>query len=97
MAYARVCVCICVFVCIFTGTLAATLDRHSLFVWRVGPEITHPLNLPHTKPYTVRSLHKHTHQAVIPAHAQLRSLTAMCVYGYVCVCVGRCVCDDCSV
>ena len=30
----------------------ATFDRHSLFVWRLGPEIQQPLNLHHTKPYT---------------------------------------------
>ncbi|GIL68600.1 hypothetical protein Vafri_21848 [Volvox africanus] len=34
------------------GTLAATFDRHSLFVWRTGVDIYQPLNLKHTKPYT---------------------------------------------
>ncbi|GIM13128.1 hypothetical protein Vretimale_16329, partial [Volvox reticuliferus] len=34
------------------GTLAATIDRHSLFVWRTGVDIYQPLNLHHTKPYT---------------------------------------------
>jgi hypothetical protein len=34
-------------------TFVATHDKHSLFVWRVGPEIGPPLNLHHTKPYTV--------------------------------------------
>ncbi|GAX72998.1 hypothetical protein CEUSTIGMA_g450.t1 [Chlamydomonas eustigma] len=33
-------------------TFAATFDKHSLFVWRVGEEIHQPLNLHHTKPYT---------------------------------------------
>ncbi len=37
------------------GALAATIDRHSLFLWRVGPEISQPLNLTHTRPYTVRT------------------------------------------
>ena len=35
-------------------TFVATFDKHSLFVWRVGEEIYQPLNLHHTKPYTVR-------------------------------------------
>lgn len=39
-----------------TGTLVATIDRHSLFVWRAGPEISQPLNLHHTKPYTVSAM-----------------------------------------
>ncbi|GLI71536.1 hypothetical protein VaNZ11_016768 [Volvox africanus] len=34
------------------GTLAATFDRHSLFVWRTGVDVYQPLNLRHTKPYT---------------------------------------------
>ncbi|KAG2432689.1 hypothetical protein HYH02_006674 [Chlamydomonas schloesseri] len=34
------------------GGLAATIDRHSLFVWRTGTDIYQPLNLHHTKPYT---------------------------------------------
>ncbi|KXZ45497.1 hypothetical protein GPECTOR_54g239 [Gonium pectorale] len=34
------------------GSLAATIDRHSLFVWRTGNDIYQPLNLHHTKPYT---------------------------------------------
>ena len=38
------------------GTLVATIDRHSLFVWRAGREISQPLNLHHTKPYTVSIL-----------------------------------------
>ena len=33
--------------------LCATFDRHSLFVWRTGTDIYQPLNLHHTKPYTV--------------------------------------------
>ncbi|KAJ9513792.1 hypothetical protein QJQ45_020871, partial [Haematococcus lacustris] len=32
------------------------LDRHSLFVWRVGPEVRQPLNLHHTRPYTCLAL-----------------------------------------
>lgn len=35
------------------GGLVATIDRHSLFVWRAAPEISQPLNLHHTRPYTV--------------------------------------------
>ncbi|KAG2482851.1 hypothetical protein HYH03_018242 [Edaphochlamys debaryana] len=38
------------------GGLAATIDRHSLFVWRTGADIHQPLNLPHTKPYTCLAL-----------------------------------------
>ena len=34
-------------------TFVATFDKHSLFVWRAGDEIYQPLNLHHTKPYTV--------------------------------------------
>ena len=35
-------------------TFVATFDKHSLFVWRVGEAVHQPLNLHHTKPYTVR-------------------------------------------
>ncbi|GFR41531.1 hypothetical protein Agub_g2190 [Astrephomene gubernaculifera] len=35
-----------------SGGLAASIDRHSLFVWRTGVDIYQPLNLHHTKPYT---------------------------------------------
>jgi NET1-associated nuclear protein 1 (U3 small nucleolar RNA-associated protein 17) len=35
-------------------TFVSTFDKHSLFVWRAGEEIFQPLNLHHTKPYTVR-------------------------------------------
>ena len=45
----------------FAGSLVATIDRHSLFVWRAGHEITQPLNLHHTKPYTVSDTHMNTH------------------------------------
>ncbi|GLC42212.1 hypothetical protein PLESTB_000643100 [Pleodorina starrii] len=38
------------------GSLAATIDRHSLFVWRTGTDIYQPLNLKHTKPYTCLAL-----------------------------------------
>ncbi|EFJ41335.1 hypothetical protein VOLCADRAFT_107736 [Volvox carteri f. nagariensis] len=38
------------------GTLAATIDRHSLFVWRTGTDVHQPLNLHHTKPYTCLAL-----------------------------------------
>lgn len=34
-------------------TFIATFDRHSLLVWRVGDDIYQPLNLRHTKPFTV--------------------------------------------
>lgn len=37
-----------------TGSLCATVDKHSLFVWRTGTDVHQPLNLTHTKPYTVR-------------------------------------------
>lgn len=43
-------------VCSAAGGLVATHDRHSLFVWRAGHEILQPLNLHHTKPYTVSGL-----------------------------------------
>ncbi|KAG1668638.1 hypothetical protein FOA52_002492 [Chlamydomonas sp. UWO 241] len=33
-------------------TFVATSDRHTLFVWRTGEEMTQPLVLHHTKPYT---------------------------------------------
>lgn len=35
------------------GGLVATFERHSLLVWRAGPDISQCLNLKHTKPYTV--------------------------------------------
>lgn len=35
------------------GAFCATADRHSLFVWRTGADIHQPLNLHHTRPYTV--------------------------------------------
>jgi hypothetical protein len=45
----------CLVLLVYSGTLVATFDRHSLFVWRAAAEITQPLNLHHTRPYTVRS------------------------------------------
>jgi hypothetical protein len=43
-----------------SGRYVAVLDRHSCFVWAAGSSATgsraKPLNLPHTKPYTVRTL-----------------------------------------
>ncbi|KAJ9513928.1 hypothetical protein QJQ45_021053, partial [Haematococcus lacustris] len=42
--------------CVAAGSLVASLDRHSLFVWRVGPEVRQPLNLHHTRPYTCLAL-----------------------------------------
>ena len=39
-------------------TFVATFDKHSLFVWRVGEAVHQPLNLHHTKPYTVRGWDK---------------------------------------
>lgn len=33
-------------------SFVATSDRHTLFVWRTGKEMTQPLVLHHTKPYT---------------------------------------------
>lgn len=50
-----------------SGRYVAVLDRHSCFVWAAGTSATgnraKPLNLPHTKPYTVCIvLLCHTHQ-----------------------------------
>jgi hypothetical protein len=40
-----------------SGRYVAVIDRHSCFVWAAGASATgsraKPLNLPHTKPYTV--------------------------------------------
>lgn len=36
-----------------SGAFAATIDRHSLYVFRAGVDVTQPLNLHHTQPYTV--------------------------------------------
>ncbi|MEW5307752.1 MAG: hypothetical protein WDW36_010128 [Sanguina aurantia] len=35
-----------------SGAFAATIDRHSLYVFRAGVDVTQPLNLHHTQPYT---------------------------------------------
>eukprot|EP00955_Chlamydomonas_euryale_P061730 358159-Chlamydomonas_euryale.AAC.5 len=69
-------------------TFAATFDRHSLFVWRAAAEISHPLTLHHTKPFTVRPVALARQGGGRQLNAQPRQRRCQCAHA----CVHACVC-----